>query len=359
MADGYVQVPPDNTGKKIDTTELTTAPSGVLSTVERQRVEIPDSVSVGGDLLVRILLEQRIQNLLLQQGLQIYNDVDGLRDELSDIAGLTIPDVRELLTEARTYYVSATGSDTNTGLSTANAFLTPQGAYDAIVAATDFGNQDVTIKMAAGTYSGSRVLSITKPWTGGGTLTIQGETADMNSVIFTATSADCVYIGCPLPGQLTIDYLKLNAASGTNCIHMFSSGAVVVRRVNFAAAGANHVTVDFPGANLSLRNAYTISGSAASHIYCTSLNQIYVDPYTDAGGSYTVTITGTPAFASGFARSDTIATIYADTSVTWSGSATGKRYDASLGSIINTAGSGATFFPGDVAGSTATGGQYI
>jgi hypothetical protein len=41
-----------------------------------------------------------------------------------------------------------------------------------------------------------------------------------------------------------------------------------------------------------------------------------------------------------------------------SGGATGKRYVAELNGVINTFGGGANYFPGNVAGTTATGGQY-
>jgi hypothetical protein len=37
---------------------------------------------------------------------------------------------------------------------------------------------------------------------------------------------------------------------------------------------------------------------------------------------------------------------------------TGTRFDIQSNSAINTFGSGASFFPGNVAGATATGGQY-
>ena len=45
-------------------------------------------------------------------------------------------------------------------------------------------------------------------------------------------------------------------------------------------------------------------------------------------------------------------------SITFSGSATGQRYNASQNSVINTYGGGASYFPGNAAGATATGGQY-
>jgi hypothetical protein len=40
------------------------------------------------------------------------------------------------------------------------------------------------------------------------------------------------------------------------------------------------------------------------------------------------------------------------------GSSSGTRYSATLNGVINTSGGGATAFPGNVAGSTSSGGQY-
>lgn len=69
-----------------------------------------------------------------------------------------------------------------------------------------------------------------------------------------------------------------------------------------------------------------------------------------------MTETGTPAFVN-FAASLTGGEVESF-GTTWTGSATGSRYTATLNGIINTFGAGATYFPGDSAGSTATGGQY-
>ena len=40
------------------------------------------------------------------------------------------------------------------------------------------------------------------------------------------------------------------------------------------------------------------------------------------------------------------------------GSVTGKRHDVSLNAVVDTGGGGAAFFPGNVAGTTTTGGLY-
>ena len=45
--------------------------------------------------------------------------------------------------------------------------------------------------------------------------------------------------------------------------------------------------------------------------------------------------------------------------MTFIGTATGMRYSAGYSGIINTAGGGANYFPGTVAGTTAAGGQYV
>ena len=47
-------------------------------------------------------------------------------------------------------------------------------------------------------------------------------------------------------------------------------------------------------------------------------------------------------------------------SITYTGSATGVRYTATLNGVLNTASAAnATYFPGSSGGSVATGGQYI
>ncbi len=76
MADGYVQAPADNTGKKADATELTNANA---LTVERIRVDAPDGMSVKGDLLELLLFEIRATNDLIAQAFGLDRDLDALR----------------------------------------------------------------------------------------------------------------------------------------------------------------------------------------------------------------------------------------------------------------------------------------
>jgi hypothetical protein len=95
---------------------------------------------------------------------------------------------------------------------------------------------------------------------------------------------------------------------------------------------------------------YTISGGALRHWYSSVFGWIHCI-------GHTVTITGTPAFSGAFAFSYFG---YMNVSgCTFSGSATGARYYSGANGIINTGGAGASYLPGDTAGSTASGGQYV
>ena len=94
---------------------------------------------------------------------------------------------------------------------------------------------------------------------------------------------------------------------------------------------------------------YAISGASPMHWAARSGGVITAD-------ARTVTLSGTPAFATAFASNQN-ATVLCG-AMTFSGSATGVRYSASLNGAINAAGGGANYLPGNAAGSTATGGQY-
>ena len=96
---------------------------------------------------------------------------------------------------------------------------------------------------------------------------------------------------------------------------------------------------------------YTISGNAAVHWLAAQSGEILV-----AGA--TVTLSGTPAFSSAFASANGLGDIVCP-AITFSGSATGQRYIVASNAVVNTNGAGASYLPGNAAGSSSTGGQYI
>ena len=82
MADGYVQAPTDNTGKKVDSDETTNQDD---ATVERLRVSVPDGMKIAGDILSLLLREVQTTNALLAQafGIKLDEAAQGIGDDIN------------------------------------------------------------------------------------------------------------------------------------------------------------------------------------------------------------------------------------------------------------------------------------
>lgn len=77
-SDGTVQLPPDSTGKNLDTTEITRLDATV---VERQRVEVPDATAYLAEL-VALMTRALAELSTLRQLVASLLDVDELGDAL-------------------------------------------------------------------------------------------------------------------------------------------------------------------------------------------------------------------------------------------------------------------------------------
>jgi len=94
----------------------------------------------------------------------IRNSSTGLKVNFSaapavTMGGPTAGDIRETLSQDRTYYVATTGSNSNTGLASGAEFLTIAKALDA-VSKLDFNGFVITIQIADGTYSSEFIIPI-------------------------------------------------------------------------------------------------------------------------------------------------------------------------------------------------------
>lgn len=251
---------------------------------------------------------------------------------------------REKLTAARTYYVRTDGNDSNNGLANTSggAFLTIQKAVD-VCAALDLGIYDATIMVGAGTWTATTTL---KTLVGAGKVVIRGINANTADTVIAGTAA-CfkgTYVGV-----YEIQYMTLGTNASGACIDIYGGGAVVRwGGVNFSAASV-HVR-PIAGAYAEAIGAYTISGGGSAHVSAyetAALRIVGVD----------VTLVGTPAFSVAFAFSSRVGSLLV-VGTTFSGAAIGARYLANINSVIYTA-AGESFLPGSVAGTTATGGQYV
>lgn len=254
---------------------------------------------------------------------------------------------REVLAANRTYYVRTDGSDGNNGLtdSSGGAFASIAKAV-AVVSALDLSIYSVTIQIRDGTYS-EGVITLGQ-LIGSGTVTIRGNTATPANVTLNPTSS---YAFLVLANGWTVDSVRFHKASGT-AISAFRGYAcyATIANCHFGAGFTYaHLLVDALSYFL-LSGAIVVSGS------CPRFANVSLNGLLSKVSSATVTMSGSPAFSVAFVVATTGGIVSLGGAATVTGAATGKRYDASLNAVI-TYSSGVASLPGDVAGSTATGGQ--
>lgn len=248
---------------------------------------------------------------------------------------------KKLTTNTTIYADFASGSDSNTGLSSGagNALKNVQAAYD-LALKWDLNGFTVTIQLADSTSYGS--LSMTKPVVGGDVI-VNGNSSTPANVKLNGVSVGC---------GINITFQNFQTAS------------------SFADLAVTH-----PAAKVTIGAGLGLVGTPSqSHLYITSgyvfttsgltisgSNRCWLDismPGKFEASSCTFTFSGTPAWSTAgivFGMGGIIILF----SVTMSGSATGKRYEGTLNAVLNTFGSGSasTYFPGNSNGTTATGAQ--
>ena len=259
--------------------------------------------------------------------------------------------LREVLTANRTYYVATTGSDSNDGLTVGTPFLTLQKAWNTL-AGLDLSVYAGTISVATGTYTAG--INMTSMPVGGSGIFITGD-ATTPANVHLSINGSAFTINAPLPCGMTISGFKATlTGNGRNFIGHNSVGRVLAINIECAAGGGGFGAfygANFAGAKIVISSTQLISGGGSSYISAEDGGRIQFF-------GITVTLTGTPAFSWVFANSGGISKIIMG-GATFSGAATGTRYQVLQNSVLDTAGGGASFFPGSVAGSSTSGGQYL
>jgi hypothetical protein len=209
----------------------------------------------------------------------------------------------------------------------------------------DLAGFTATIQVADGTYTAG--LNVASSPVGGNVALVGNATTPANCIIST-TGGDAIMIGAAV--NLSLSGFKLQTTTSGNAINATVSGAniTISGLMNFGSCAGVQIRA-VRGGNVSIASPYTISGGGTVHYQSAQSGVI-------AGANQTITLTGTPGFTT-FADANTVAFINLF-GFTFSGSATGTRYSVALNGAINTFGSGGTFFPGNAAGATTTGGVY-
>ena len=257
---------------------------------------------------------------------------------------LTSTSGRTALTANTTFYVSSSGND-STGNGTVGApWLTIQHALSVLQDSYDLAGFQALIQWGGGTNTGN--VAVVGPFVGqaGHTqVVIDGAGATFNC------SSNAFYAG--EAAAFTVQNITF---TGNTALVAANLGVIAVGAgINFGACSGNHMYNSPGGGQFIITAAYTISGGAAAHIQLNGPGSAVL--YESSGA---VTLTGTPNFSGAFANVNSGAGLYFSQTPTFSGAATGVRYAVSVNGTINTQGSGATYLPGNSAGTTATGGVY-
>jgi len=148
--------------------------------------------------------------------------------------------------------------------------------------------------------------------------------------------------------------VTLQSTATNHGIYVDGTSVVWIRKIVLGSGLSDQLRVSL-GGSINIEGDYSITGGAVRHFIANTFGNINA-----VTNSLTITLVGTPAFSSAFAAVTTIGAVQCSAGlVTFSGSATGVRYSATLNGVVNSFSSGnVNYFPGNSAGSTATGGQY-
>ncbi len=246
-------------------------------------------------------------------------------------------------------YVSATGSDSNSGTTVGSPFLTLQHAAN--VAQYNYVAQGnpIIVNVANGTYSAG--ATVTGPLPGNGVLQFVGNVATPTSVGVNLSAAGFCFLAS-FGARVYVSGFQLAASFGAganqgNCMGATEGGIITFDHVNFGPAQTAHIEVSTGGAVVTAGGPYTISGNATYHVAVAPTG------YVDNSGSQ-VTLTGTPNFSGAFGFSQ-FAGHFRSVSAVYSGGATGTRFIVQTAGAINTNAAGANYLPGNAVGVTGTG----
>jgi hypothetical protein len=225
-----------------------------------------------------------------------------------------------------------------------------------VQANVDFAGQTVTIQLADGTYTEGLVASGTPIGaTVQGPLIINGNLSNPAAVVIDVVgqSSIAAQAGASLTVQgLTVISTQSGGSAGYGLAAVYGA-SIFFRSINFGACSDAHCYAAGNGLIAAFDN-YEINGQSQFH----GLGEPGGDFQMSSQGSpaIVVTLVGTPNFSGAFVAASG-GSVVAPVN-TFVGGSTGPRYLAVLNGVIDTQGRGPNYFPGSVAGSTQTGGQY-
>jgi hypothetical protein len=333
---------------------IISAKAGVAAATGSQTTPAPDAGYTG----LWVVTVANTQTQIISGNISEVSGAPFISEKLDDKISIPTGDarylrlgtgIRTMLTANTTFYISTTGNDSTGNGTSGNPWLTRQYAWNYILNNLDLAGYTVTVQIANGTYTANfNPVGMAVGQKSYGQIIFNGNSATPSNVVMNPSSSAC-FSGVNCAYQIQ-NMLLENA--NNDCIDTSNNGIVEVGAGIIFGSAPNgcHMRTASPGASIIINDSYTISGGAQAHYQsqCTG-SQI------DIQSGVNVAITGMPAFSQAFAVVVGGNIFFQSTPATFSGSATGTRYSATLGGTIQTQGSGASYLPGNAAGSSPTG----
>ena len=256
---------------------------------------------------------------------------------------------REVIQDHRTYYVRTDGNDSNDGLtnSSGGAFLTI-GRAMAVCSQIDFNGFSVAVQLAGptpATFAETVTFPVVVGCANFSNFLLLGDQTTPSNFVVGAASGFTGAVNFPVGTGGIVGGIKINNTDVNGYGLLCTGGYCYFQNVEFAAA-LRHMVCE--GGTIQSFNNYTVTGDAVFHMHAAGQAKINVAFATAALGTRNITVFAV-AGQGGYVLSQ---------SMTFTGTVTGQRYQATTNGVIETFGAGATYFPGTSAGTTSTGGQY-
>jgi hypothetical protein len=250
-------------------------------------------------------------------------------------------------------YVSTTGSDTNNGLSPTQAFASVTAAYNDIRDRYDLNGYQATIHVADGSYGPQYCANAIV----GPPVNIIGNATTPDNVLFNNANGATFIVN--LGATVNLQGFKLTSGGALGDYYNQPCGLVVnqaavctFHNLDFGVCAQAHMmstaggVLSVPGQGYS----YTVSGNAPVHL------SAWLAGYIAIADSH-ITIVNNPAFSTAFAHMNA-GGVLAGWNCTFTGTATGPKHLADTNGVILTNTGNVNYFPGSVAGTVSTGGQF-
>jgi hypothetical protein len=268
-----------------------------------------------------------------------------------------VPGAPPPLLAPRTYYVNAgTGSDSNSGLSSGNAFASVQKAIT-VTQSLNMNGFNVTINVD-GTIARTYAPFVCGALNGSGLVTIVGNLTTPSNVLIHATSGEAALVNAP---GYTLSGLAFQSDAAGTAPHLGigirAQAVVFVENCSFGACFNAHIWIDpsgqviCAGAGNGFPSAFiNITGNAPYHVQFSGVMQL---------AQTILNITGTITFTA-FSLGQNFGLMLGPYSaINITGSVTGSKYSLTAPAIINTNGAGTSYFPGSTSGTSTFTWEYL